>query len=243
VEERLLDDRALESSSVVANNAMNRERRLDGVNSYARELGFNPLDWVVARIGRAVGDEPVRWLDLCCGSGRGLIEAADRLARAGLDRRVAIVGVDLVDFFDPSSHPSELLRLTCASVTSWTPPHRFDLITCVHGLHYVGDKLGLLTRVAGWLTDDGIFSADLDLDNIRLEDGRPGGRRLVAALRAAGFTVDLRRRRIGRAETSTRTSHTETSTLRFPSGTATMQGLPSGVIARSIGARSHDSFS
>jgi SAM-dependent methyltransferase len=143
-------------------------------------------------------DERVRWLDLCCGTGRGLVQAADRLARAGLDGRVAIVGVDLVDFFDASPHPSELLRLTCASVTSWTPRHRFDLITCVHGLHYVGDKLGLLTRVAGWLTADGLFSAHLDLDNIRLDDGRPGGRRLVASLRAAGFTVDLRRRRIGR---------------------------------------------
>jgi hypothetical protein len=29
---------------VVANNAMNRERQLAGVNSYRRELGFGPLD-------------------------------------------------------------------------------------------------------------------------------------------------------------------------------------------------------
>ena len=43
-----------------------------------------------------------------------------------------------------------------------------------------------------------------------------------------------------------RTRHTDTSTLRLPSGTATMQGLPSGVMAGSIGAfaqfsRSYDS--
>ena len=34
----------LEASAVVANSAMNRERRLDGVNSYQRELGFSPFE-------------------------------------------------------------------------------------------------------------------------------------------------------------------------------------------------------
>jgi hypothetical protein len=56
----------------------------------------------------------------------------------------------------------------------------------------------VLTRIAGWLTDDGQFSAELDLDSIRLADGRSAGRQLAAALRAAGFTVDTRRRRVGR---------------------------------------------
>lgn len=37
----LLDDAALEKSAVVANRAMNRERQLAGVNSHARELGFD----------------------------------------------------------------------------------------------------------------------------------------------------------------------------------------------------------
>jgi trans-aconitate methyltransferase len=189
----VLDDHALELSSVVANNAMNRERQLAGVNSYTRELGFNPVDWLIARADRA--GAPVRWLDLCCGSGRSLIQAADRLTEAGLRGRATIEGVDLVDFFAPSPHDPDVLRLTCASVTAWTPPHRYDLITCVHGLHYVGDKLGVLTRVAGWLTDDGRFAADLDLDNIQLDGGR---QRLVKTLRDAGFTVDVRRHRVGR---------------------------------------------
>ncbi|OKI63991.1 hypothetical protein [Micromonospora sp. CB01531] len=63
---------------------------------------------------------------------------------------------------------------------------------------YVGDKLAVLTRIASWLTDDGQFSADLDLDSVRLADGRPAGRRLATALRGAGFAVDTRRRRIRR---------------------------------------------
>lgn len=40
----LLDQEALDRSPVVANAAMNRERRLHGTNSYARELGIDPLD-------------------------------------------------------------------------------------------------------------------------------------------------------------------------------------------------------
>ncbi len=39
----------------------------------------------------------------------------------------------------------------------------FDLITCVHGLHYAGDKLAVLTRAVDWLTPGGLFAADLDL--------------------------------------------------------------------------------
>ncbi|MEU7903409.1 class I SAM-dependent methyltransferase [Actinoplanes sp. NPDC049118] len=76
------------------------------------------------------------------------------------------------------------------------PPRAFDLITCVHGLHYVGDKLAVLTRIVRWLTPTGRFVADLDLSSIRLADGRPAGRRLTALLRTAGIVYDARRRRI-----------------------------------------------
>lgn len=76
------------------------------------------------------------------------------------------------------------------------PTRTFDLITCLHGLHYVGDKLAVLTRTAGWLTPAGRLVADLGLSSIRLPDGRPAGQRLTARLRAAGFSYDSRRRRI-----------------------------------------------
>jgi SAM-dependent methyltransferase len=198
VADRLLSDEQLESSSVVANCAMNRERQLDGVNSYERELGFQPLQWLLARLGERDDDRPVAWLDLCCGTGRPLVQAADQLVGAGLAHRVRMVGVDLVDFFDPNPHPADLLSLSCASATAWSPSRRFDLITCVHGLHYVGDKLGVLARAAGWLTQGGLFVADLDLDSVGLASGRPAGRSLVTALHAAGFTVDPRERKVSR---------------------------------------------
>jgi predicted TPR repeat methyltransferase len=60
------------------------------------------------------------------------------------------------------------LRLVEASVTAWRPERTFDLITCVHGLHYVGDKLGLITRATSWLAKDGLFVASLDVHNLKV---------------------------------------------------------------------------
>jgi SAM-dependent methyltransferase len=177
----MLDEKRLLASAVVANNAMNRERQLAGANSYAKELGFDP----VAQLG-----DGSAWLDLCCGSGRALIQAAARLGD-----RVTLVGVDLVDAFDPvPAGPAP--ELVCAPLLSWSPGRSFDLITCVHGLHYVGDKLAALARAATWLTPAGRLVADLDLAAI--DTGEPTTRRLAARLRAAGFRYDARRRRISR---------------------------------------------
>ncbi|GIG59319.1 methyltransferase [Longispora fulva] len=190
----LVRDEALERSSVVANCAMNRERGLSGSNGYARELGLDPLAELLGRLARTTG--PVRWLDLCCGSGRALFQAAERLAATGLADRVRIVGVDLVDHFVPGSG----VDLVTASVTGWAPPagQVFDLVTCVHGLHYVGDKLLALRRAASWLAADGVFAASFDATSVRDEAGAPVGRRLTAALRSAGFGYDTRNRRITR---------------------------------------------
>ncbi|MEV6524455.1 class I SAM-dependent methyltransferase [Longispora sp. NPDC051575] len=197
----LLRDGALESSSVVANCAMNRERGLTGSNGYGRELGLDPVAELRGRLGHPT--RPVRWLDLCCGSGRALSEAARLSGAAGLAERVEIVGVDLVDHFATSPHAG--VRLVTASVTDWTPQagHLFDLVTCVHGLHYVGDKLGVLTRAASWLAPDGVLAASFDVASVRGADGKPVGRPLTTALRSAGFGYDARSRRIthrGRGE-------------------------------------------
>jgi SAM-dependent methyltransferase len=188
--EHLVDDATLATSSVVANSAMNRERGLAGPNSYTRDLGFNPLDRLLSG-----GDDGVAWLDLCCGQGRALSQAGTEIADRGLAGRVELVGVDLVDYFDPLP-PGSTVTLVCAPVTTWRPGRLFDLITVVHGLHYVGDKLGVLARAASWLTPGGLLVADLELSGIRRADGRPLGRALTTRLAAAGFTYDSRRRRI-----------------------------------------------
>lgn len=181
----LLDSDRLERSPIVANSRMNRERVLSGRNSYARELSLDPLEFLRDRLRHRPS---VAWLDLCCGTGRALIEAAGRLAAEGLDRRATVIGVDLVSMFDPYPPEYTHLSLCEASVNTWEPGRRFDLITCVHGLHYVGDKLGLVQRAAGWLEDEGLLLAHLDFDNLRLADGQPARRLFRTALRVQGFT-------------------------------------------------------
>ena len=174
----LIGDDRLAGSWVVANRDMNRGRGLSGRDGYARVLGID--------LGAHLSG-PAHWLDLCCGQGKALLAAASPGLR--------ITGVDLVDAF-PASPPG--VQFVAASVAEWVPEDRFDLITCVHGLHYVGDKLGLLARIASWLTADGLFVANFDAAAIRFPGSAPAGNRVTAALRAAGFSYDGRAHRISR---------------------------------------------
>ena len=100
-----------------------------------------------------------------------------------------ITGVDLIDAFAP--HPAGLpgLQLVSSPVSAWTPSRSCDLITCVHGLHYIGDKLAALARATSWLTPDGLLVADLDLTGISIA-GQLATRRLARTLDDAGFSYD-----------------------------------------------------
>lgn len=188
----MLDDKSLERSGVVANSRMNRERGLDGVNSYANDLGMHPLRWLLERLEKR---SSVAWLDICCGQGRALIEASRQLDPE-LQSRVSFHGVDLVDAFASDRSLPANLQLEVASLHDWRPPRAYDLITCVHGLHYVGDKLGLIARCVRWLVDDGAFLAHLDPANCRGIDGKPLGRALHSRLRRWGIAFDRRARLI-----------------------------------------------
>ncbi|WP_330181300.1 class I SAM-dependent methyltransferase [Nocardia sp. NBC_01503] len=191
---RLLDHTALEGSSVVANNAMNRNRGLAGVNSYARDLGFDPY----ARLAETVRRQPdttVSWIDMCCGSGRALLEAERLFARDFPEAEVRLVGVDLIDYFQTTAR-SVRLRLITASAHDWQPDCVADLVTCVHGLHYIGDKLGLLSAMAGWTAPGGSFAAQFDPHSIRTADGSSAARKVLARLRGAGLEYDGRRHRV-----------------------------------------------
>lgn len=179
---------------MVANCRMNRERRLVGTNGYDRELGFQPFDELRKRLfprGKCV------WLDLCCGSGKALIEAAGLVDESDLAGRCEFIGVDLVGMFAPATEFPHL-RLEVASLSTWLPDKPCDLITCVHGLHYIGDKLGLLARAASWLSDRGLFVANLDLANIRIEGASNPARVASLELRRKGFRYSSRSRRVVR---------------------------------------------
>lgn len=189
----LLPDTELERSPVVANCRMNRERTLVGSNGYARDLGFSPLDFLRARIAET---GHASWLDLCCGTGKALIEAARLALAEGLDSRIEIVGVDLVGGFGRPDPHLNGLQLVTASLSTWRPRHGFDLITCIHGLHYLGDKLEVIARAASWLVEDGRFVSHIDLANLKFANGGAAGRRILSDLRQAGLEYDRVKRLI-----------------------------------------------
>lgn len=185
----LKDDDELAMSPIVANCRMNRERELCGGNSYTRDLGLNPVEFLKRRLEE---QQTVRWLDLCCGSGRALIESAHWLSE--FVDRVEIVGVDLVGMFAPVDATG--VKLVEARLEDWQSTKQFDLITCVHGLHYVGDKLGAISKAVSWLSDNGLFIAHLDLSNLKHADFSAFGRKIAQDLRKAGFNYDSARRLI-----------------------------------------------
>ena len=187
----LKSDLDLEGSEVVANAAMNRDRGALGTNSYARDLDRNPITFLIERLQ---AEDQVAWLDLCCGSGKALIEAAGIFKKARVADRVKLVGVDLAGMFCPYPADYEFLTLQESSVAAWTPDRKFDLITCVHGLHYVGDKLGLIERAASWLINRGMFLAHLDFSNIKLESGERSAIVVGKALKEAGFGYNRSKR-------------------------------------------------
>lgn len=162
----LLDEKELVWSAVVANSAMNRDRNASGINSYEKEFKFIPADYLeklVQENGHA------SWLDLCCGSGLALIQTASALARKGLQQQVTLKGIDLLDTFPPVDDQISCLDLKISSVVDWQPNRSYDLITCSHGLHYLGDKVKVITTAITSLEPNGYFIAHLDLTNIQVK--------------------------------------------------------------------------
>jgi RimJ/RimL family protein N-acetyltransferase/2-polyprenyl-3-methyl-5-hydroxy-6-metoxy-1,4-benzoquinol methylase len=187
----MLNDVDLENSPVVANSSMNRQRSCSGDNSYAKELLFDPINFLQSRLD---SQKHVAWLDLCCGTGRALIDAAHILQPARGQADLKIVGVDLVSMF--YDYPAELdcLSLQATSVSAWEPDYSFDLITCVHGLHYIGDKLQLLQQAVSWLKNDGIFLAHLDPVNLKFQNGEVAGNQIIKELQKQGLEYNKRKR-------------------------------------------------
>ena len=181
---RLLGTSALERSEVVANACMNRERNLSGANSYEADLGLDPLEFLI-KVLRRQGE--ATWLDLCCGTGRALLQAAGAIERAGLKSRIQLLGVDLMPMFDPIPAGLSWIHLVSASVEKWDTEERFDLITCVHGLHYVGDKLCVLQRASRWMREDGLLMVHVDYRNLRIADKEQSGAQIGRDLHRAGF--------------------------------------------------------
>ena len=163
VKTTLLNENELIWSPVVANNRMNRERQASGINSYEQETDFRPEDWLQNRLQHQPN---VRWLDICCGQGNALLQVADEMAQQQLQHRVQLVGLDLVNFFTPIPPNITCLQFVTGSIVSWVPSQTYDLITCIHGLHYVGDKLKVIAQLINQLNPNGLFIANFDLASV-----------------------------------------------------------------------------
>jgi SAM-dependent methyltransferase len=174
--DNLLDDAQLEWSSVVANNAMNRERKATGVNSYEKDIRLNPIAWLETKKNQ----NRTEWIDLCCGRGNALIEVAQKLQNTNWGQQTHLTGLDLVNHFaDATDLPNLILQPF--NLHQWNPKvATYDLITIVHGLHYIGDKLGLIFKCAAALRENGLFIGNLDLKNIQIQDVKDAEKRLKA---------------------------------------------------------------
>ena len=132
-----------------------------------------------------------------------MVEAGTHSSAAEWGRQVRIIGVDLVGMFTPEQAPS--VTLIAADVAAFTPDQPADLITCVHGLHYLGDKLGFLQDAYAMLAPDGLFLGHLDAHNIQAtESGLPVWRRAARHAAKSGVTLELKSHvlRVKRTEAS-----------------------------------------
>ena len=182
----LQDQKQLKNSSVVANSLMNRERVFKGGNSYEKELSFGIEDFLANCIESR---KSAKWLDICCGRGNALIEAAEIFKGKNLE----IVGIDLVGMFDENPENNLSLKLIESSFEDFEILDKFDLITCVHGLHYIGDKLAFIQKSVSNLKPNGIFLANLDPDNFKFQNGESAGRKIIKNLRSRGLEYDSKK--------------------------------------------------
>ncbi|NML41334.1 class I SAM-dependent methyltransferase [Chitinophaga sp. G-6-1-13] len=164
---KLLTSSALIWSPVVANNRMNRKRQASGINSYEKELNLKPESWLNDRLQQS---GQAAWLDLCCGEGNALLQYAREAAANQQQANIRLKGIDLVDQFQPIPPGIDCLQFETRPLDNWTSDEQYDLVTCVHGLHYVGDKLKVLAAILKAIGSEGLFLANLDLKSIRVTD-------------------------------------------------------------------------
>ena len=190
VEMKLLLEQELIWSDVVANNRMNRKRKASGVNSYEKELGFKPETFLNACL--EIQDK-VKWLDLCCGEGGALLQYAEVVATQNRQSRALLKGIDLVDQFLPIPGNITCLEYEVSSLVGWAVDDQYDLATCVHGLHYIGDKLKVLQNACKAIANSGLLIVNLDLKSIKVE-GDPAHRYLRGLFKRVGIHYDSRRK-------------------------------------------------
>lgn len=160
---QLIPDDKLIWSPTVANSRMNRSRNASGINSYEQEFKFKPgqfLESAVAEKGSAA------WLDICCGEGKALLQTAQYFKNRNRQQAIELNGIDLIE----NSNSNSDVVFYVMPFSSFKSAIKYDLITCVHGLHYVENKLAAIEKAISLLKVKGLFVANLDLSDICIKD-------------------------------------------------------------------------
>lgn len=186
----LLSPDRLERSPVVANNRMNRERNAIGINSYERDILLSPIEFLSAG---SLKKNSIHWLDICCGQAKALIQTAQHLNIHFPHHHLQLVGIDLVDMHDPVPEDCGSVSIITGSFSGFTTSLEFDLITCVHGLHYLGDKLGAIQKACSLLTPAGLLVANLDIHNLKKTQQKNFQKEMTAWFRANELEYDSRK--------------------------------------------------
>jgi len=164
----LKQENELIESSIVVNSRMNRSRTSVGVNSYQRELKFNLEEFLLEKLNKY---GKCSWLDICCGEGNAMMDFSKKLKKQGYHDHLHFVGLDLIDVeVIDELKDCAFLNIISNSMVEYELRNHFDLITCVHGLHYIGDKIAVIIKAIENLTDEGFFIAHLDLSNIKIKN-------------------------------------------------------------------------
>ena len=165
----LLSNEKLDWSDTVANSSMNRKRKAIGVNSYEKAIDLN----VVNYLEQLFKQQPkIAWLDVCCGEGNALIETASFLNKKYGADNIRLDGVDLVNYYQVFPSTLSNIRFHTGPIRNWKATVSYDLITCVHGLHYIGDKLQVISQLLSYLKEDGLFVGNFDLASIVDEENK-----------------------------------------------------------------------
>ena len=189
---KLKNEEELEWSSVVANNSMNRKRIAFGINSYEKEIKLNPIKYLISKYK----DRKLSWLDLCCGEGNALIQSAKFLRENNYENKIDLEGIDLVSYFADYSGYEDIMKLAPMNLENWTPSTKYDLVTIVHGLHYIGDKIGLLEKISKSLKKEGIFLGNFSLENIRIQGVKDSEKMLRKIFKESGIVYNSRTKMI-----------------------------------------------
>ncbi|MEO3814717.1 class I SAM-dependent methyltransferase [Sphaerisporangium sp. B11E5] len=100
-----------------------------------------------------------RVLDVCCGAGAAAIPAAVTTGPTGAVHAIDLAGSLLAQGRRrAATHGLRNVRFVNADATTWTTDTPYDVALCVHGVYFLPDMDGSVTRLTGLLTPGGRFA-------------------------------------------------------------------------------------